>query len=175
MRIVTSWRTVAGVIRSFWFAIVLFACGSNRSEPMPEADPLPLGRYSAATIEHLSKSCRGAVSWPNADTFECHSGPKLRDGYFVWFDKSGAIVHVSFAGFDHDQITEIFERAIAPIVEPSIRTTLQRSIPTLSQSATVLAPRLLGSSSVQTMPDGSTRRLLSWGYEPAAAPREAAP
>ena len=142
----------------------LSGCGGKTSEPAPQ--PALLGTYTRASIEHLSKSCRGAVSWSGESSFTCLTGEKPLRYYMVDFDASGVITGISFAVLDQHEIVETFERTFTPIVDPSVRDVLRASITNLGPSLTILAPQLAGRSYAWKGPDGSERRSLSWSYRP---------
>lgn len=151
-------------MRLLCLAAVLGACGGKaETETVPET--ALLGTYSPATAEQMSKSCRGSLAWNDTKSVMCIiSADKPRRYYSVDFNENGVVTHISFSGLERPEIVETFDRAISPIVNPSVRDALRASVSTLEPSGSYVASNLLGYSKVLQLADGSRPRLLGWTY-----------
>lgn len=171
MRTAAVWDTLCSM-QLLCLAAILGACGGKTTEAEPVPEPALLGTYSPATAEQVSKSCRGSLAWNDTKSVMCIiSADKPRRYYSVAFDANGVVTSVSFTGLERPEVLETFDRAISPIVAPSVRNALRASISTLGPAPTHITDQLLGGSEVLELADGTTPRMLRWTYSPVPAER----
>lgn len=158
------------LMRLLYLAAVAGACGGKANEAEPVLEPALLGTYSPAIADQISKSCRGELAWDDTRSVMCViSADKPRRYYSIDFDANGVVIGISFTGLERPEIVETFDRAISPIVAPSVRDALRGSISTLGPAATHISERLMGGTKLLSLADGTTPRLLNWSYSPVPA------
>ena len=149
--------------------VLCYSCGGDRSAAKPKSNPPLLGQNSKQTIDMFAASCPTRISWSGADAVLCISNAQTLELYRLAFNDEGLVEAIGLSMFPDDAaLLRTFDRAIAPIVDPRMVSTLRASITAPSGEAMHLPGSNFLMSSWQTLtrPDGTTGKIVVWSYSP---------